>query len=543
MRELGPSTFEDIIAGIALYRPGPMESIPRYVKGKKDPGSVEYLHPILEPVLNVTYGCIVYQEQVMQIVRDVAGYSLGRSDVMRRAMSKKDKAVMEREHEIFIHGLEENGQIVVPGAVRNGIPEKIAEEMFEQIRTFAQYAFNKSHAAAYAVVAYETAYLKYYYPSEFMAAMLNSFLGDGSRAAQYIQYCRDNLISVLPPDINESGAYFTVTQKGAVRFGMAAVKNVGVNAVEAIVKEREANGPFKGIYDFARRCMSGGGEINKRAVECLIKAGAFDSSGFTRRSLLSSYESIIDQVQAGAKRMVEGQLSFFTEELESKLDSEQENEIPKLPEYEQSYLLSLEKEMLGIYVSGHPLEKYKNAIKRANLTTAMLMDEEELQLNGIYDGKEVEYLGIISAVRTKITKSNNLMAFVTAEDNYGALECLVFPNVYTRYRDKLVPDKVVRLKGRLSMREDEQPKIILDAAYEVQPDGETSRIWIRITDENRAALNQLDVFMAGHEGGCRVILYYEKERGQKELEGRISGDEQVLAGLRRLFGEQHVKIR
>lgn len=543
MRELGPSTFEDIIAGIALYRPGPMESIPRYVKGKKDPGSVEYLHPILEPVLNVTYGCIVYQEQVMQIVRDVAGYSLGRSDVMRRAMSKKDKAVMEREHEIFIHGLEENGQIVVPGAVRNGIPEKIAEEMFEQIRTFAQYAFNKSHAAAYAVVAYETAYLKYYYPSEFMAAMLNSFLGDGSRAAQYIQYCRDNLISVLPPDINESGAYFTVTQKGAVRFGMAAVKNVGVNAVEAIVKEREANGPFKGIYDFARRCMSGGGEINKRAVECLIKAGAFDSSGFTRRSLLSSYESIIDQVQAGAKRMVEGQLSFFTEELESELDSEQENEIPKLPEYEQSYLLSLEKEMLGIYVSGHPLEKYKNALKRANLTTAMLMDEEELQLNGIYDGKEVEYLGIISAVRTKITKSNNLMAFVTAEDNYGALECLVFPNVYTRYRDKLVPDKVVRLKGRLSMREDEQPKIILDAAYEVQPDGETSRIWIRITDENRAALNQLDVFMAGHEGGCRVILYYEKERGQKELEGRISGDEQVLAGLRRLFGEQHVKIR
>ena len=214
-----------------------------------------------------------------------------------------------------------------------------------------------------------------------------------------------------------------------------------------------------------------------------------------------------------------------------------------MPEYEQSYLLSLEKEMLGIYVSGHPLEKYKNALKRANLTTAMLMDEEELQLNGIYDGKEVEYLGIISAVRTKITKSNNLMAFVTAEDNYGALECLVFPNVYTRYRDKLVPEKVVRLKGRLSMREDEQPKIILDAAYEVQPDGETSRIWIRITDENRAALNQLDVFMAGHEGGCRVILYYEKERGQKELEGRISGDEQVLAGLRRLFGEQHVKIR
>lgn len=543
MRELEPSTFEDIIAGIALYRPGPMESIPRYVKGKKEPKSVEYLHPLLEPVLDVTYGCIVYQEQVMQIVRDVAGYSLGRSDVMRRAMSKKDKAVMEREHEIFIHGLEENGQIVVPGAVRNGISEKIAEELFEQIRTFAQYAFNKSHAAAYAVVAYETAYLKYYYPSEFMAAMLNSFLGDGARAAQYIQYCRDNLISVLPPDINESGPYFTVTSKGAVRFGMAAVKNVGVNAIEAIVKEREKNGPFRGIYDFARRCMSSGGEINKRVVESLIKAGAFDSSGFTRRSLLSSYEGIIDQVQSGAKRIIEGQLSFFTEELEAEMDTEQEADIPRLPEYEQSYLLSLEKEMLGIYVSGHPLEKYKNALKRANLTTAMLMDQEEYKNNGIFDGKEVEYLGVVSAVRTKITKNNNLMAFVTAEDNYGALECLVFPNIYTRFRERLIPEKVVRLKGRLSMREDEQPKIILDAAYEVQPDGEGRRIWIRVTDENRAALNELDEFMAEYAGENRVILYYERERGQKELDKGLSSGEQALEGLRRLFGSQHVRIK
>ena len=543
MRELGPSTFEDIIAGIALYRPGPMESIPRYVKGKKEPGSVQYLHPILEPVLDVTYGCMVYQEQVMQIVRDVAGYSLGRSDVMRRAMGKKDRETMERERDIFINGLEENGEIIVPGAVRKGIPEQIAVQMFEQIRTFAQYAFNKSHAAAYAVVAYETAYLKYYYPAEFMAAMLNSFLGDGARAAQYIQFCRDNLISVLPPDINESGAYFTVTQKGAVRLGMAAVKNVGVNAVEAIVRERDKNGPFKGVYDFVRRCMSGGGEINKRAVESLIKAGAFDSSGFTRRSLISSYEGIIDQVQSGAKRMVEGQMSFFTEEFETEMDSEQELDIPRLPEYEPAFLLSLEKEMLGIYVSGHPLERYKNALRRTNLNTSMLMEEQELEQNGIFDGKEVEWLGVVTAVRTKVTKNNNIMAFVSAEDNYGALECLVFPNIYTRFKDKLAPERVVRFKGRLSMREDEQPKIVLDSVSDVQPDGEGGRIYIRITDENREGLNSLEQFMAAAPGECAVILYYERERGQVELKTKIAGGADVLNGLKKLFGNEHVKAK
>ncbi|MBR3750703.1 MAG: DNA polymerase III subunit alpha [Clostridia bacterium] len=543
MKELMPTCFEDIIAGIALYRPGPMQSIPKYVQGKRSPKSVEYLHPILEKSLSVTYGCMVYQEQVMQVVRDMAGYSLGRSDLMRRAMSKKEAATMEKERHIFVNGLVEDGITVVKGAVANGVDAKTAEAVFDQISSFAAYAFNKAHAACYAVVAYQTAYLKHYYPSEFMAAMLNSFLGDGARAALYIQYCRDKGIKVLPPHINQSGESFTVDADGSVRFGMAAIKNVGVSAAQAIVREREQSGQFKGLHDFINRIITLP-EVNKRSVECLIKAGALDGMGNTRRSLVTSFEQIMESAASGAKRLVEGQLSFFSM-LDAPEDDLPEEPVPYLPEFDPSFILSMEKEMLGVYISGHPLDKYAKLIKSTGFNTAMLEPAQEGDMSGAsLDGKMVECIAVVSSVRTKVTRSNNLLAFAVIEDLYGTLEVMLFPKVYEKYSALLKPEAILRFRGRISAKEDEMPKLLADQILEVDNQSAPCTVFIRINDHTSDFSPALDSALEKYPGKDSVILFFPSLNGgsKKALTKRLDYSK-AQDELFRSFGEENVKTK
>ena len=458
MKELQPDCLEDLIAGVSLYRPGPMDQIPRYIKGKKHPGHNEYTHPRLEPILNVTYGCMVYQEQVMQIVRDLAGYSLGRADLVRRAMGKKKLDVMAKEREIFIHGqIDENGNIIVPGCVRNGIDEQSANKIFDEMAEFAKYAFNKSHAACYAVVAYRTAYLKAYYPAEFMAATLNSFLGNLDKIPQYIDECKSLGITILKPEINKSNSKFTV-EDGKIRFGLGSIKNVGITPVETIVKERKENGEYKSFVDFCERISDEG--VNKKCIEILIKAGAFDEFEQTRSTLLASFEGIIDSIQSEKKKGLAGQVSMFDlgtesqkEELnEMKYTFEEHEELPT------KELLSLEKEMLGIYISGHPLEKLRNQIEmQTNINTIELkklgeqmttnLDEDNLQIQNekpkYHDGQNVKYAGIITSIKKKYTKNNKIMAFVTIEDLYGTAEVIVFENAYLKAGKSLVEENIV----------------------------------------------------------------------------------------------------
>ena len=466
MKELQPDCLEDLIAGVSLYRPGPMDQIPRYIKGKKHPGHNEYTHPRLEPILNVTYGCMVYQEQVMQIVRDLAGYSLGRADLVRRAMGKKKLDVMAKEREIFIHGqVDENGNVVVPGCVRNGIDEESANKIFDEMAEFAKYAFNKSHAACYAVVAYRTAYLKAYYPAEFMAATLNSFLGNLDKIPQYIDECKSLGIKILKPEINKSNSKFTV-EDGKIRFGLGSIKNVGITPVETIVKERKENGEYKSFVDFCERISDEG--VNKKCIESLIKAGAFDEFEQTRSTLLASFEGIIDSIQSEKKKGLAGQVSMFDlgtesqkEELnEMKYTFEEHEELPT------KELLSLEKEMLGIYISGHPLEKLRNQIEmQTNINTIELrqlaeqmssnLDDSELELvkqnskPKYHDGQNVKYAGIITSIKKKYTKNNKIMAFVTIEDLYGTAEVIVFENAYLKAGKSLVEENIVMVDRKI----------------------------------------------------------------------------------------------
>lgn len=597
MKELMPTCFEDIIAGIALYRPGPMQSIPKYVEGKKHPERVQYLHKTLEKSLSVTYGCMVYQEQVMQVVRDMAGYSLGRSDLMRRAMSKKEVATMEKERDIFINGLMENGETVVKGAIHNGVDVSTAEKVFEQISSFAAYAFPKAHAACYAVVAYQTAYLKYYYPSEFMAAMLNSFLGDGSRAALYIQYCRDKNISVLPPHINFSGVNFTVDPDGGVRFGLAAIKNVGISAAQAILNERTNNGEYRSLHDFITR-MVGKSEVNKRSVECLIQAGALDGMGYTRRSLTMAYEGVMDQISGSAKRLIEGQISFFS--MDDAPEEAPEETIVEYAEYDSGVVLNMEKEMLGVYISGHPLDKYTNAIKNSGFNTSMLSTDSEEEISGAsMDGKPVECIGIVAAFRTKITRAGSMMAFLTLEDLYGTIEVMIFPKVYERFSRLFEKDAVLRARGRISAKEDEMPKLLMDSAYPMLDDAALAasepsvytaaskapeqneaseplasyepyepseptasyepyepyqpsmpqthsaaplKVYIRINSTNTTFESRLTSLLAGNPGSDRVILYFTDLNGTKELKQRINYAA-ARTGLELFFDPENVKTK
>ncbi len=464
MKELKPDSLEDIIAGVSLYRPGPMDQIPRYIANKKDPEHAVYTHESLKPILEVTYGCMVYQEQVMQIVRDLAGYSLGRADLVRRAMGKKKLDVMAKEREIFIHGqVDEQGNVIVPGCVRNGIDEKSADKIFDEMAEFAKYAFNKSHAAAYAVVSYQTAYLKAYYPEEFMAATLNSFLGNLDKVPYYIEECKRLNIEILKPDINESETRFTVDKNGKIRFGMGSIKNVGTAAVDSIVEERRKNGKYKSFTEFCERIQ--GEAVNKKCIESLIKAGAFDEFEQTRSTLMASFEEILDSISDSSKKNFKGQVSMF--DLASG-NSEEENDLEKLKytyhtlkEYSDKELLSMEKEMLGLYISGHPLEELKEQIEMSsNISTLKIREAlEEQEQTGTFplkDGQSVKFAGIINSIKKKYTKNNKIMAFVNIEDLYGNIETIVFENAYQQAGTALMEESIVLVEGRLSIREEEQ---------------------------------------------------------------------------------------
>ena len=485
MKELKPDCLEDLIAGVSLYRPGPMDQIPRYIRGKQNPGHNEYTHPRLEPILNVTYGCMVYQEQVMQIVRDLAGYSLGRADLVRRAMGKKKLDVMAKEREVFIHGqVDENGNIEVPGCVRNGIDEVSANKIFDEMAEFAKYAFNKSHAACYAVVSYRTAYLKAYYPAEFMAATLNSYLGNLDKAPQYIDECKRLGIQILKPDINKSFEKFTV-EDGKIRFGLGAIKNVGTIPVENIVKERKEKGEYKSFTDFCERVSEL--QVNKKCVESLIKAGAFQEFEQTRATLLASFEAIIDTIQSGNKKGFNGQVSMFDIGTEQEKE-DMEKQKYKFEEYEEmpeKEMLSMEKEMLGIYISGHPLEKMREQIMHStNInsldlskiaeqadTTKIEENTQQIQTTKpkFVDGQKVKYAGIITSIKKKYTKNNKIMAFITIEDLYGTAKIIAFENAVINAGKSLIEENIVVVDGRLSIIDDQEPTII---ANEIKDLGE-----------------------------------------------------------------------
>ena len=524
MKELKPDCLEDLIAGVSLYRPGPMDQIPRYIRGKQHPGHNEYTHPSLEPILNVTYGCMVYQEQVMQIVRDLAGYSLGRADLVRRAMGKKKLDVMAKEREIFINGqVDENGNIIVPGCVRNGIDAESANKIFDEMAEFAKYAFNKSHAACYAVVAYRTAYLKAYYPAEFMASMLNSFLGNLDKVPEYIDECKRLGIEILKPDINMSNTKFTV-EDGKIRFGLGSIKNVGIQPVENIIKDRNENGKFTSFTDFCERVV--GEAVNKKCIESLIKAGTFSEFPETRATLLASFETIIDTIQSYNKKGMSGQVSMF-----DLGGSDEENNLNEIkynfdiqPELSEKDLLSMEKEMLGIYVSGHPLEKIREQILASTNISSLAMKEID-ELNSIgqdtdttdirvkerskyVDGQDVKIAGIITSVKKKYTKNNKIMVFLTIEDLYGSAEIIVFEPTYLKAQDVLVEENIVAINGRLSIREDDSTKIV---AQDIKNfgDAKPKMLVLDITntsEEQKAKLRGAIKFFNGEQNNISVVI-------------------------------------
>ena len=461
LTNMQPENFEDIIAAISLYRPGPMESIPRYIAGKRDPASVHYETPQLAPILDVTYGCMVYQEQVMQIVRDLAGYSYGRSDLVRRAMAKKKKDVMAAERKNFVYGSEKEH---VPGAVNRGVPAAVAEHIFDEMTAFASYAFNKAHAACYAVVAVQTGWLKYYYPAEFMAAMMNSVVGNAAKVAAYIQYCRKKDIPVLPPHVNFSDRKFTVeTNKEGVkcvRMGMSGVKNVGNSAVDAIVQERKLSGPYRDVFEFCRRIDSEA--VNKRAVESLIMAGCFDHMGATRLQCMRVFDQALEANSAKRRQNVVGQISLF-DMGQPTADLAIEDNYPDVGEYPYKQLLSMEKEMTGVYVSGHPLDEYRKELEALEINTAWVAELKERPDAGIdEDGRQVVMGGILTALRPKATKKGAMMGFITLEDLTGQIECLLFPRIFERYSKLLELDMPVLLTGHLSVREEEDTKLLVD---------------------------------------------------------------------------------
>ncbi|MEE1199111.1 MAG: DNA polymerase III subunit alpha, partial [Christensenellales bacterium] len=475
LMQMRPGSFEDIIAAISLYRPGPMDSIPRYIAGKNDPNSVQYLTPALKPILDVTYGCMVYQEQVMQIVRDLAGYSMGRSDLVRRAMAKKKHDVMAHEKEIFIYGQEEDGRLVVPGCVRNGVPAPTAERIFDEMTAFASYAFNKSHAAAYGVVAVQTAYLKLHYPVEFMAALMNSVMGNTDKIAYYIQTCRKKGIPVLPPDVNRSSVRFAVDdsegEKG-IRFGFEAIRSLGRAPAGELVRQREEKGPFRDLYDLISRMA--GSMLNKKCVESLICSGAMDVLPGGRAQKLHVFERAMDGVAKHRRNMVEGQLSLF-DGAGATVDAPMPP-MPELKEFSAQDRLRMEKEMTGVYITGHPLNEYARELSGLEINAKFLSELADMGVEESmrYDQRPVSMGGLIIDKRMKATRSGGMMAFVQLEDLYGVTEVLVFPKVYERVGAQLNPDEAVLMTGRLSVREDEATKLLLDKVYPLR-DADTRR--------------------------------------------------------------------
>ena len=537
MRELKPGNLEDIIAGISLYRPGPMDFIPKYIKGKNNRDSIRYSCPELEEILEPTYGCIVYQEQVMQIVMKLAGYTLGRSDLVRRAMSKKKADVMAKERANFVYGNEEEG---VEGCIRRGIPEDVANHVFDEMIDFAKYAFNKSHAAAYAVVAYQTAWLRCHYPMEFMAALLTSVITNPKKITEYINTCRSMGIRILQPDINEGESGFSVSGD-AIRYGLSAIKSLGKNVIDVMIEEREAHGRYKNLKDFMERLTSK--EINKRTIENLIKSGALDSLGATRRQLMMVYAYVLDEVTREKKENVTGQMSlfdFFSEE-EKK---EYEIQYPDVGEFEMAQKLAFEKEVLGIYVSGHPLQDYMASMeKQITAKSTDFEPDEESGLAVVKDGRNYIVGGLISNVTVKLTKTNQNMAFVTLEDLYGTVEVILFPRDYQKYRDLLVMDTGVYVRGRASVSE-ENGKLVAETV--ISMDAVPTEIWIQVENigcfqEKRDMLYNI---IRRAPGDREIIIYSREEKAVKRLPSyeNISGEAPVLEELQNLFGEKNIKL-
>ena len=538
MKELKPGNLEDIIAGLSLYRPGPMDFIPQYIKGKNNPDEIHYDCPELEPILKATYGCIVYQEQVMQIVRSLGGYTLGRSDLVRRAMSKKKASVMEKERQNFVYGNEEEG---VPGCIHRGISEKTANKIYDDMIDFAKYAFNKSHAAAYAVVSYQTAFLKYYYPVEYMAALMTSVIHNPSKVAEYILSSRKMQIEILPPDINFGESEFSADH-GAIRYGLSAIKSLGAPMIRAIVEERNENGKYQSLRDFIER-MSGR-ELNKRAIENLIKAGALDQVEGNRRQKLMVYAEIVDAVNQEKKNAMTGQMSLFD------LISDEEKEayeiqMPKVEEYSKEELLSFEKEVLGVYISGHPLEEYEERWRK-NITarTVDFQIDEELGTSKARDGEIAVIGGIITNKTVKYTRNNKVMAFLTIEDLVGTVEVVVFPNDYEKNVQKMEEDSKVFIRGKVQGDADKASKLICEKIYSF--DDVPKELWVQFEtkEDYLTEENEFLKLLSGSRGTDRVIIYVRTPKSIKYLgiEKSVKINETLLGKLYEKYGMDNVKV-
>ncbi len=600
MKSLKPDCFEDIVAGIALYRPGPMASIPTYIENKKNPGNVQYLHESLRPILGVTYGCMVYQEQVMQIVRDLGGYSYGRSDLVRRAMSKKKMDVMLEEKEYFIRGKLRDGaadegpdgeNIEIAGCIRNGIPEEAAEEIFNQMISFAEYAFNKSHAAAYAVLAYETGYLKTHYPVEFMAALMTSVIGDAKSMALYIRNCRDMGIEILPPCVNESSKTFTVVydeddadhKHGKIRFGLLGIKNMGEGPIDAIISARETKGKPADIFRFIENLDIH--KINKKAIESAIKAGALDCLDTNRAAHMGVYESLIDSAQSSAKNNVAGQISLFDLGAPA-MEQAVTSSLPKVKNFDNDTLLTQEKEMLGVYLTAHPLDDYADIIERKTSLTSRDLAEaaaREEESENVSDGMEAVMAGIITAKKNLITRNGKMMAFVDMEDIYGSVEVVVFPNVFEKYSSLITEDSIIAVAGKINFKEDEVPKLLADritgireiAAMQMQsrePDSAPAReshpakpresdcdqprepegiVKIRlpegdgincIEEQNRRLIEKISGVMKAHPGDYQAIIYLPQGgAGRTDESLWVNPDEDFARAIKEIVGEGNYK--
>lgn len=572
MKQLKPSSFEDIVAGISLFRPGPMDSIPTYIKCKQNPEEVKYIHEKLKPILEVTYGCLVYQEQVMQVVRELGGYSFGRSDLVRRAMSKKKMDVMEEERQYFIYGkLDEEGNTEIPGCIRNGVPEDAANQIFDDMIDFARYAFNKSHAAAYGVLAYETAYLKTFYPVEFMAALMTSVMGNTDKVVEYIRECNAMGIEVLPPDINKSYSKFSV-DGNCIRFGLAAVKNVGSHVIDAIVQEREEAGDFIDLSNMLKRLDSK--LTNKRIVESLIKCGAFDSLGENRATLMFGFEALQESINKDKKKNVSGQISLFEMmSQEQQEEVEEQNSLKFVPEYKDKVKLEMEKEVLGVYVTGHPLSEYEDLIKRKtsiNCGEINKLKEEPEKLLELND-KEHIIGGMVIGKRLMTTKKDDIMAFVTLEDLYGSIDVVVFPRTLQQYQELIKEDSIIFIKGRISVRDDDDVSILAgqiksiddDTPFEekerrsyykkeetIQSHGTGKKLFLRVDSmKNDELINEIYSIVRRNQGTDLVTIFpidENKDGGRKtyQLSGiGVYADINVKEELSRIMDEKDIVIR
>lgn len=565
MRELKPTCLEDITAGISLYRPGPMDSIPKYVKSKNNPQLITYLDPKLEGILGVTYGCLVYQEQVMQIVRELGGYSYGRSDLVRRAMSKKKMSVMEEERRYFIHGkLDDEGNVEIAGCLRNGVSKEAADAIFDDMIDFAKYAFNKSHAAGYALVSFQTAWLKAHYPVEFMAALMSSVMGSQTKLAVYIVECQRMNLKVLPPSVNHSVEQFSV-EGSAIRYGLLGIKNVGSGIIRALEAERRDHGPFRNFTEFCDRIPSG--ELNKKAVESLIKAGAFDGMGARRSQLLASYERIVDSAHREKRNNAAGQVSLFSGlgmaiagEVSASADGSEASTppappelLPDVPEFDVRTLLAFEKEVLGIYFSGHPLSAFKDDVDNiSSLRLSDLFDSWEEGTGQFADGERVVIAGLIAKRTDKITRSNARMCFLSLEDLYAAVEVMVFPMIMTRYELHLNEDSFIIVEGRLSLREDEPPKLIADAVYPLTPETikrfkkvPDPKLFLKMAHLEAPLWERVKQVLQKYPGEMEVVLYLEKEKKTIRTQQKlwVKAADRLLTELRVELGHDAVKIK